>query len=373
MLEEQIRARATTLQRTTVQHYGCAVRRFLFYLHRAFPEVHQLSQLRRDPHMLGWFRSLCEHPPMSSGGRRIYLAKLRCLLDDLVANGHALEPGLILARDFPRRQVYLPRPLTPEDDKRLQRELRKTDDLYSNALLLIRATGIRLSECVNLRFDCLRPLDRDQWALHIPLGKLRTERLVPVDKRGRALMARLLAFRASPPNPRFTPERSGEWLLPRIGGTYCLQGSLRDALTRACERAGCSHASPHQLRHTFATEMIRLGVSLPALMQLMGHKDLRMTMRYVQVTQKDLQREFHLARKNAAHPHVLPSLPVPTSAPAISSDLPGIRQSLAATRHLLEMYRRQLADQNGRRKLQRLDKRLLTVALELDQFTPPGK
>jgi integrase/recombinase XerD len=32
---------------------------------------------------------------------------------------------------------------------------------------------------------------------------------------------------------------------------------------------------PHQLRHTFATEMIRLGVSLPAVMQLLGHKDIR--------------------------------------------------------------------------------------------------
>jgi len=39
--------------------------------------------------------------------------------------------------------------------------------------------------------------------------------------------------------------------------------------------------------------MLRLGVSLPALMRLLGHKDIRMTLRYVQVTQQDLQREFH--------------------------------------------------------------------------------
>ena len=42
--------------------------------------------------------------------------------------------------------------------------------------------------------------------------------------------------------------------------------------------------------------MVRLGVSLPALMQLLGHKDIRMTLRYVQVTQQDLQRQFQLAR-----------------------------------------------------------------------------
>jgi len=112
--------------------------------------------------------------------------------------------------------------------------------------------------------------------------------------------------------------------------------------------------------------MIRLGVSLPALMQLLGHKDIRMTLRYVQVTQRDLQREFHLARQNAVQHHQIPKLsPRPLSE---SSDLPGIRFALAATRHLLEMYRRQLQDEKARHKLQRLDKRLLNVDFELDRF-----
>jgi hypothetical protein len=60
-----------------------------------------------------------------------------------------------------------------------------------------------------------------------------------------------------------------------------------------------------------------------------------------------------------------------TSAPV--PDLPGICRTLAAARHLLEMYRRQLADTNTSRKLQRLDKRLLTIASELDQLIPPKK
>jgi hypothetical protein len=117
--------------------------------------------------------------------------------------------------------------------------------------------------------------------------------------------------------------------------------------------------------------MIRLGVSLPALMQLLGHKDIRMTLRYVQVTQQDLQREFHLARQNAAPPHRLPTLP--TLSHTTTADLPGIRQALAATRHLLEMYRRGLPDQKTWRQLQRLDRRLLAVADHLDHFTPAAK
>ena len=119
--------------------------------------------------------------------------------------------------------------------------------------------------------------------------------------------------------------------------------------------------------------MLRLGVSLPALMQLLGHKDIRMTLRYLQVTQQDLQREFHLAHQNATQCHRLPKLLLPDSLSSASSDLPGVRQALTATRHLLEMYRRQLGDENARLKLQRLDKRLLSVAMELDRFTTPEK
>ena len=62
------------------------------------------------------------------------------------------------------------------------------------------------------------------------------------------------------------------------------------------------------MRHSFATEMVRLGVSLPALMQMLGHKDIRMTMRYVEVVQLDLQREFHRAVKTLAY-----STPFPNS------------------------------------------------------------
>ncbi len=109
-----------------------------------------------------------------------------------------------------------------------------------------------------------------------------------------------------------------------------------------------------------------IGVGLPAVMRLLGHKDIRMTLRYVQVTQKDSQREFHQARQNAVHPHPLPTLSLPES--VHTGDLPGIFQALAATRHISEIYRRQLADEKTRRQLQRLDKRLLAVASRLKQI-----
>ena len=171
---------ALTLRPNSLTDYRCAAGRFLTWLHTAFPRVCRLSQLRRDPHLLAWFRHLCERqPPLSNQTRRCYLLCLRRLLDDLAANGHAIAPELIRPDDFPPSPRYLPRPLSPHDDQLLQQELRRTDDLNANALLLMRATGVRIRECIGLPLDCLRQLGADAWALHVPIGKLHNERLVP--------------------------------------------------------------------------------------------------------------------------------------------------------------------------------------------------
>jgi site-specific recombinase XerD len=363
IFETQIQTLAPTLRPSTVSHYRGTARHFLAYLQAEFPQVSRLSQLRRDPHLLGWFRWLCERqPPLSNEVRFQHLLRLRRLLEDMAANVHSLRPDLIRREDFPPRAHYLPRPLSLEDDERLQQELRRTDDLLCNTLLLMRATGVRLGECTHLSLDCLRQVGPEEWAVHVPLGKLRSERLVPADPEVRRIVARILALRALAPPSKLA--KSQGMLLPSRGGYFALRDILRRALARAAKRAGCStHVMSHRLRHSFATEMLRLGVSLPALMQLLGHKDIRMTLRYLQVTQQDLQREFRQARHNAAHPHRLP--PLPLLKPVPSADLPGIRQVLQAAHHLLEMYRRGLGNEQAKLKLQRLNRRLLAIASQL--------
>jgi len=374
LLEARLDALALTLQRNTIKDYRGASRRFLAYLHTAFPQVRYPSELRRDPHLLGWFRALCDRqPPLSNTTRRDYLIALRRLLNDLALDGHPIAPDLIRTADLPREPLYLPRPLSTRDDQLLQQELRRTNDLLANALLLTRATGMRIRECINLAPDCLRHLGPGAWALQVPIGKLHTERLVPADADVRRAVARLLELRSLASPAQLA--RSTNFLLPRWGGWEPLYNTLLLALAQAGKRAGCScRVTPHQLRHTYASEMVRLGVSLPALMQLLGHKDIRMTLRYVQVTQQDLQREFHTARKNAFQSHrlAIPSVPRLSSRP-VTGDIAGVRQALAATRHLLEMYRRQLTDTKTQRKLHRLDRRLLAVASQLDHLASEEK
>ena len=224
----------TQVQPSTVRNYRSVSHRFLGYLREAFPKVRRLSQLRRA-HMLGWFRWLCDQdPPLSNSTREEHLLCLRRLLNDLAFQGHPLPPGLIIREDFPVRPEYLPRPLSPEDNQRLQDELRRTDNLYAIALLLTRLTGIRIGECIHLPLDCLRHLGPEQWALHVPLGKLHNERLVPLDSEGLRLLERIREWRARASPARLA--KSEGFLLPRVGGRFALFQTVRLALADAAKR-----------------------------------------------------------------------------------------------------------------------------------------
>ena len=110
-LEEIFAAQIQALK-TPHRYYRVAADRFLGYLQTDFPHVRKLSELRRDPHLLGWIRGLCQQdPPLSNYTRRIYITGIRRLLRDLAPED---QPGLILPEDFPPRPAQL-RPPTKND------------------------------------------------------------------------------------------------------------------------------------------------------------------------------------------------------------------------------------------------------------------
>ncbi|MGA7924671.1 MAG: site-specific integrase [Candidatus Sulfotelmatobacter sp.] len=376
ILEAQIQVLATTSRPGTVRCYRYCAHNFLAYLHTTFPRLHKLSQLRRDPHLLAWFRFLCQqYPSPGNVTRRLHLLTVRRLLRDLANQGHPVTPDLIRREDFPPSDHYLPKPLSLEEDQQLQQQLRLADTLEVNALRLMRATGIRISECIHLPLDCLQQISEQQVALRVPLGKLHSERLVPVDEETQRIVARMVELGTLPRVGRGrrapTPVPGGQaFLLPRYWQPDTWYDVLHNTLRDMARAAGCTgRVNPHRLRHSFATEMVRLGVSLPALMQMMGHRDIRMTLRYVEVVQLDLQREFHRARQNTASLYSIPQLPLPSSTAPTRVDLAAIRQSIAATHHLLQLIQPQLEDKT-RRKLRRLTQRLLNIDHELDHLTP---
>jgi len=374
-LEEALRARvrllATTLRPATVSQYNQTVRLFLTYLRERFPELRHAAQLRRDPHMLGWLEYLWirrgkrSGKPLCNHTRGAHVIRLRKLFDLLADHASPPRPGLLLSQDIPQADHVLPRPLTPEDDVRLQAELERRSDLLSSTLLLMRLTGMRIGETVDLAADCLHHLSGDQWALHVPLGKLHTERWTPVDERARSLIARLSFLRTLP------PQAPPEFLLPRSKGRSTLLEELRKALREAAAQAGITvDLVPHQLRHTYATTMLRAGASLPALMKLLGHRCANMTLRYIEITQNDLQREFQLAQRSPRH-----LIPLPPSLPSPVPDLiipDTVVEQVSAAIRVLELFR-QLNPSLNQKLLCLLLRRLVRVRSKFQNSVPGVK
>ena len=345
----------------SARQYRGTARNFLIYLGDDHPAVCLLNQLRRDPHILGWFTHLRSLAPAVYISR---LMHLRCILEELAWTAQLPDLAHLIRRgDVPRAPQRLPRALTALQDRLIQQELLRRNDLPANVFLLLRHTGMRIGECVDLSWDCLRNVGPDRWAIHVPLGKLKRERMVPVDSFVCELVQRLRFFRSFDPLP---PDGH---LLARPHGKHALIRQLRPYLHEVSAAVGIlTRIVPHQLRHTYASEMVRSGVTLPALMKLLGHTDPGMTVRYVEVAGNDLQREFHLARSRPRH------LAPPPKAPMISSraGLDGVVDSLLFAQHAIEMFRRSLPDGPPRRCLDRLSNRLTKILSEARKPSPPG-
>ena len=269
---------------------------------------------------------------------------------------------LIRREDIPRAPQRLPRPLTIEQDQLLQKEFLRRNDLGGNVFLLTRHTGMRIGECADLSCDCLRSTGPQQWAVHVPLGKLKTERMVPVDPFVCAIVQRLAFFRS------LDTLRADGKLLARPRTKEALVRQLRDYLHQVCHALGLStRIVPHQLRHTYATEMLRAGVSFPVLMKLLGHTSPEMTMRYLDVALTDLQREFQLARSQPRHLVPQPKVPLVR----LRRGLDGVVDSLLAAQHVLEMFRRALPKGSTRECLDRLSNRLTKILSEARKLPTP--
>jgi len=113
--------------------------------------------------------------------------------------------------------------------------------------------------------------------------------------------------------------------------------------------------------------MLRAGVSLTAVMKLLGHTSPEMTMQYLDVTLNDLQRAFELARSKPRH--LVPQPRVPSA--LLREGLGGVIDTLLAAQHVLEMFRRELPHGTSRLRLDRLSNRLTKILREARKLATP--
>jgi integrase/recombinase XerD len=189
----------------------------------------------------------------------------------------------------PKAWKTLPRYLSVEEVDRLisAPDVVTPRGLRDRALIeLLYATGMRVSELIGLR-----PADVNLEASYLTCtGKGDKQRLVPIgDEAGRWVARYLREGRPALLGPRTSPRlfvnaRGGGTGLTRVGfwkilKAYALQAGLQATL------------SPHQLRHSFATQLLERGADLRAIQMMLGHADLSTTQVYTHVLE---QRMRHL-------------------------------------------------------------------------------
>ena len=125
-------------------------------------------------------------------------------------------------------------------------------------------------------------------------GKGRRQRLLPLPPE----TIRLLHLYLCTERPQTSSPFLFVSLKGKARGQAMTPAGLRSLFRHHRRATGVGAANPHRFRHTFGADMIRAGVSLPALMQLMGHADVETTMLYVNLTPADVWHEYARAVEN---------------------------------------------------------------------------
>jgi len=171
--------------------------------------------------------------------------------------------------------------------------------LRDRAMLeIFYGTGLRLSECLDLE---VRDVDLAEGVLSVRLGKGRKDRMVPLAGRAAAAVETYLR------EARSLLVRDGrvQTLFLSLRGRRMAQPTCAERLYRHGRQAGIPWpVSPHMLRHSFATHLLKHGADIRHVQQLLGHASIETTEIYTRVAVKDLHDVLE-----RAHPRDRASLP----------------------------------------------------------------
>ena len=220
------------------------------------------------PHQIapGFQRTYWQRAPMGIGKPRLALSRLRVRA--------------------PKRTIT---PLSIDEVARFWLSFRASRDLAIVGLMLLQ--GLRSQEILDLNQDDLL-LPEAQIRVR---GKGSKTRFLPLAPEAVQLLDHYLRLeRPANSSPALFVSLKG----PARGARMTPAG-LRSLFRHHRQTSGVKIANPHRFRHTFASDMVRAGVSLPAIMQLMGHANIQTTLVYMQVTPLEVYQQY--ARAVAQH------------------------------------------------------------------------
>ncbi len=274
----------------TVEAYGRDVAGFLGFLTGhlgAEPDLAALSTLRTADLRAWLAREAREGKGNATRSR--HLSAVRSFFK-WAARRHGLNNAQVALLAAPRAKRPLPKALTVAQAKEVARDIGEMTDTAGlqardTALFaLLYGSGLRIAEALALNVSDA-PMPGSEGMLRVT-GKGSKQRIVPVLPAVRAAMAEWLRLHPSrlPDSPLFLGAR-GERLNPGV-----VQRTMRNFRRL---HGLPEHATPHALRHSFATHLLAGGADLRSIQDLLGHASLSTTQRYTSVDAAQLLEVWH--------------------------------------------------------------------------------
>lgn len=193
----------------------------------------------------------------------------------------------------PKLKKSLPIILTEEEVLKLL-DIKLTDNFsYRNKAMLelMYATGLRVSELVNLK---LQDIDLNQDIIRT-FGKGSKERVIPIGDYAKEYLEKYIyEYRGS-----MLKKEMNEYLfLNNHGKKMSRQGFFKIIKKIAGEKGITKDLSPHTLRHSFASHLLKYGADLRTIQELLGHSDISTTQIYTHITNEELKKNYE-----NYHPH----------------------------------------------------------------------
>jgi integrase len=204
-----------------------------------------------------------------------------------------LRPALTQLRVKTPKRVIVP--LSIDEVDRFWHSFRTSRDMAIVGLMALH--GLRSCEVAALNCE---DIQLPELQIRVQ-GKGKRIRVLPLDRDSAKLVDHYMCLERPPHcgQPLFVSLKG-----PSRGNRMTPAG-LRSLFRHHRQATGVTRANPHRFRHTFASDMIRAGISLPALMHLMGHAQIQTTMVYIQLSPQDVWEQY--ARAVAQHIRPIPS------------------------------------------------------------------
>jgi integrase/recombinase XerC len=209
------------------------------------------------------------------------LSGLRTFFRFLVKRGLLAENPTTLVKS-PKRKQALPRALSVDDTFKLVEQPPPENRRDRAIHELLYGSGLRVSELCGLDVG-----DVEGDFVHVRRGKGGKARLVPIGAQARLALDAYLAAR-----------EGGEALFTNARGGRLTPRSVQRNLKKWAGVSGVAGATPHTLRHSFATHLLDGGADLRAIQELLGHASLASTQIYTKVSLDHLMNVY-----DRAHPH----------------------------------------------------------------------